>query len=142
MTLPAQDASGLPTPEPVFEIDTEPYWRGAAEGRLLLTRCTECDTYVWIPRPYCPLDLAPTRWVQASGRGVVHSHTTVHRGERAYSKRPPFVLAYVELAEGPRIMTNIVKCPPDDVAIGMPVIVTFDKVEDSEGLAIPRFRPM
>src|SRR3712207_7353858 len=51
MTLP--DAR-LPTPEPLFDADTEPYWRGAAEGRLLLTRCDECGAYVWIPRPYCP----------------------------------------------------------------------------------------
>ncbi|MFD5811258.1 Zn-ribbon domain-containing OB-fold protein [Rhodococcus aetherivorans] len=136
-----QNGSGLPSGEPVFDVDTEPYWRGAAEGRLLLTRCEECSTYVWIPRPYCPVDQAPTRWVEASGKGTVYSHTTVHRGERSYSKSAPFVLAYVELAEGPRIMSNIVGCAPDEVEIGMPVTVTFDPVDDDEQYAIPRFKP-
>jgi hypothetical protein len=79
--------------------------------------------------------------VDASGDAVVHSHTTVYRGDRAYANHPPFVLAYVELAEGPRIMTNIVGCPPEDVAIGMPVTVTFDPVDGDPSLAIPRFRP-
>ena len=131
----------LPVPEPVFDADTEPFWRGAGEGKLLLTRCDECGAYVWIPRPYCPFDLSPTRWVEASGRGVVYSHTTVHRGERAYAKRPPFVLAYVELDEGPRVLTNIVGCDPAAVTIGMPVRTVFDAVEGSDGVAVPRFAP-
>ncbi len=138
MTL---DDTPLPTPEVGFDVDTEPYWRGAGEGRLVLPRCDECGTYVWIPRPYCPLDLSPTRWVEVSGRGSVYSHSTVHRGERLYAKRAPFVLAYVELDEGPRIMTNIVGCPPDAVTIGMPVRVVFDAVEETMGIAIPRFTP-
>jgi len=131
----------LPAPEPVFEADTEVYWRAAGEGRFVLPRCEECGAYVWIPRPHCPADLAPTRWVEASGRGVVYSHTTVHRGERAYAKRPPFVLAYVELDEGLRIMSNIVGCEPAEVSIGMPVKVTFDAVDGNDELAIPRFAP-
>ena len=138
MTLP--DAR-LPTPEPLFDADTEPYWRGAAEGRLLLTRCDECGAYVWIPRPYCPIDLSPTSWVEASGKGVVYSHTTVHRGERAYAKLAPFVLAYVELEEGPRIMTNIVGCEPGAVQIGLPVVAVFDAADDTEGIAVHRFTP-
>jgi uncharacterized OB-fold protein len=131
----------LPTPEPVFDADTEPYWRGAGEGKLRLPRCEECGTYVWIPRPFCPRDMSPTGWVDVSGRGVVYSHTTVHRGERLYAKRPPFVLAYVELDEGPRMMTNIVGCDPDDVVIGMPVRVVFDPVDGIDGIAVPRFSP-
>lgn len=133
--------SGLPSAAPVFDADTEPHWRGAAAGRLMLPRCEQCGAFVWIPRPYCPTDLSPTRWVEASGRGVVYSYTTVHRGERAYAKRPPFVLAYVELAEGPRVMTNIVGCPPGEIRIGMPVTVTFDPADDDPALAIPRFKP-
>jgi uncharacterized OB-fold protein len=139
MTLP--DAP-LPAPEPIFDADTEPYWRGAGKGRLLLTQCESCEAFVWIPRPYCPVDLSPTRWVEASGRGVVYSHTTVHKGERSYAKRPPFVLAYVELDEGPRIMTNIVGCDPEAVVVGMPVTAVFDPVEGGEGIAIPRFTPV
>lgn len=131
----------LPAPEPVFDADTAPYWRGAADGKLVLTRCTACREYVWIPRPYCPLDLAPTTWVEVSGRGVVYSHTTVHRGERDYASRAPFVLAYVELDEGPRVMTNVVGCDPAAVVIGMPVRVVFEAVGGRADIAIPRFAP-
>lgn len=133
--------SRLPAPEPPFDADTEPYWRAAARGELLLPRCTECGTHVWYPRPQCPIDLAPTAWTVASGRGVLHSHTVVHRGERAYAGAAPFVLAYVDLEEGPRIMTNVVGCDPGDVRIGLAVQVTFDDVEGAEDLAIPRFVP-
>jgi uncharacterized OB-fold protein len=107
----------------------------------MLPRCDERGTYVWIPRPYCPRDLLPTRWEEACGRGSVYSHSAVHRGERLYAKRAPFVLAYVELDEGPPVMTNIVGCPPEAVAIGMPVRVVFDVLEESREITIPRFTP-
>lgn len=137
MRTPAE--SGLPCPVPVVESDTEAYWRAAAEGCLLLSQCTHCDAFVWVPRVVCPHDLAPTRWVPASGLGVVYSHTVVHRGEGAYAKIAPFVLAYVELDEGPRVMTNIVGCPPDHVRIGQQVRVVFDQADD---VGIPRFTPV
>lgn len=131
----------LPTPEPLFDADTAPYWRAAARGELVLPRCAECRTYVWYPRPLCPIDLSPVEWTPVSGNGVVYSHTVVHRGERAFAGVAPFVLAYVELDEGPRIMTNVVGCDPTEVAIGLAVRVTFDQVDGAEDLALPRFTP-
>lgn len=134
--------STLPVPEPPFDADTAPYWSAAARGELLLPRCTECGIFVWYPRPQCPADLAPVEWVVASGLGVVHSYAVVHRGERGYAGAAPFVLAYVDLAEGPRMMTNVVGCVPQDVRIGMEVRVTFDRPDDAEVFAIPRFIPV
>lgn len=133
--------SALPTPEPPFDDDTAPYWRAAARGELLLPRCTECGTYVWYPRPLCPIDLSPVEWTAASGLGVVYSYTAVHRGERAFAGSPPFVLAYVDLEEGPRIMTNVVGCDPAEVTIGLAVQVIFDQVDGVEDVALPRFAP-
>ena len=80
-----------------------------------------------------------TEWVAASGRGRVYSYTVNHRGEGAYQDSAPFVLAYVELDEGPRIMTNIVGADDADLAGGLPVEVVFH--DTGEGSALPRFRP-
>lgn len=131
--------SQLATPEPPFDDDTAPYWRAAARGELLLPRCTVCRAYVWYPRPLCPVDLSPVEWTRASGLGVVYSHTTVHRGERAFAGADPFVLAYVELDEGPRIMTNVVGCDPAEVRIGRAVRAIFEPVDGVQDVALPRF---
>jgi len=76
-----------------------------------------------------------------SGRGTLHTFTVVHRGQRDFPLPAPYVIAIVELAEGPRLMTNLVGVAPDPgvIRIGMPVEVTFDDV--SPDVALPRFRP-
>lgn len=133
--------SQLPTPEPPFDDDTAPYWRAAARGELLLPRCPACGLYVWYPRPLCPIDLSPVEWRPAVGRGTVYSHTVVHRGERAFGGTAPFVLAYVELEEGPRMMTNVVGCDPAEVHIGLDVRAIFDPIDGLDDVALPRFVP-
>ncbi len=131
----------LPTPAPAVEPETEPYWRAARQGRLMLTRCTVGGEIVWIPRPFCPSHMdAATEWVQASGRGVIYSYTEVNRGEGDYAAATPYVLAYVELAEGPRIMTNIVDAAGQELGVGQAVEVVFHPAGDD--LAVPRFRPV
>ncbi len=98
---------------------------------------------IWFPRPFCP-ECASTRvdWFQASGRGTVYSYTVNRRGGAdlpEYRNAGVYVLAYVELEEGPRLMTNIVDCDPDSVRIGQPVEVVFH--DTGQGTALPRFRP-
>jgi uncharacterized OB-fold protein len=81
-------------------------------------------------------------WVEASGRGSVYSFTINRRGQAdlpAYRQVGPYVLAYVELDEGPRVMTNIVDCDPDSVRIGQRVEVVFH--DTGQGSALVRFRP-
>ena len=75
-----------------------------------------------------------------SGRGAIYSYTINHRGEGAYQGVPPYVLAYVELDEGLRMMTNIVEADGADLAVGLPVEVVFH--DTGAGAALPRFRPM
>jgi uncharacterized OB-fold protein len=133
--------SALPTPTPPVNPDTEPVFRAAADGRLLLKQCASCECVIWYPRGICPeCGSLDTRWIPASGSGIVYSYTVVRRGEGAYRDAVPYVLAYVELKEGPRVLTNIVDCPPDSVRIGQAVIATFDGAAD--GLALVRFRPI
>ncbi len=76
-----------------------------------------------------------------SGRGSLHTFTVVHRGARNFPLPSPYVLAVVELEEGPRLMTNLVgiEADPAYIRIGMPVEVVFDDV--TPDIALPRFRP-
>ncbi len=76
----------------------------------------------------------------ASGRGIVHTFTVTNQNQApGFREALPYVLAYVELEEGPRLLTNVVGCEPETVSIGMPVAVEF--VDTEGGLAVPRFRP-
>jgi uncharacterized protein len=137
---PTPPSGGLPAPQPSITPDTQPYWDAAAEGRLLLTKCPTCDRIIWYPKAIC-VDCGgvETEWIEASGQGVIYSYSVAHRGHPSYSKALPYVLAYVELAEGPRIMTNIVDVDPDSLSVGLAVTVVFH--ETGQGTALPRFRP-
>ncbi len=130
----------LPTPTPIVEPDTAPYWLGAGEGRLMLTRCVTCSEVMWPPRPFCVAHMnSATEWVEASGRGTIYSFTEVHRGAGEFAGAR-YVLAYVELADGPRIMTNIVGATPDELRVGLDVTAVFHAADG--GLGVPRFTPV
>ena len=129
----------LPAPAPRVDAESAPFWAAGLDGRLLLHRCDACGYVVGAPRIVCPACRATTlSYTAASGRGTVYSFTIVRRGAGAYGDAAPYVLAYVECAEGPRLMTNIVGCPPESVRIGQAVEVVFD--DTGGGTALPRFR--
>jgi uncharacterized OB-fold protein len=133
-------AGDLPAPAPAVNPETEDFWAATAAGRLLLKRCLDCGGVIWYPRVICPdCSSLRTEWFEASGRGRVYSYTVNHRGEGAYQDRAPYVLAYVELDEGPRLLTNIVAADDAELAVGLPVEVVFH--DTGEGSALPRFRP-
>ncbi|CAB4681519.1 unannotated protein [freshwater metagenome] len=133
--------STLPTPAPTVTQANAAFWAATAEGRFQLQRCNECDTVLWFPRRHCP-----SCWTEnvstfdASGKGVVYSFTVIRKGAMAYKESGPFVIAYVELAEGPRVMTNIVDCDVETVKVGMPVEVVWH--DTGQGNALYRFRPV
>jgi uncharacterized protein len=131
----------LPAPAPYVSPDNKEFWAATADGRLLLRTCDDCAEHIWPPRPFCPsCGSLKTSWAQASGEGTVYTFTVVHRSNvPGYRDAAPYVVAYVELAEGPRIMTNVTGCEPSDVTVGMPVRVTFD--DTGEGSALFRFQP-
>jgi uncharacterized protein len=143
MTTPeevAPPAPALPVPAPAVNPETREFWAATAQGRLLLKRCQDCGAVIWYPRVICPQCASlRTEWFEAGGRGRIYSYTVNHRGEGAYQGSPPFVLAYVELDEGPRMMTNIVGAEEPELAVGLPVEVVFH--DTGEGSALPRFRP-
>ena len=132
--------SALPTRAPQRTAETEPFWAACADGRFVLPRCDRCAGYIWYPRLYCPACAATdVSWHEVSGRGSVYSFTVIRKGAGPFASVSPYVLAYVELAEGPRLLTNIVDCDVEAVTVGMAVRVVFDPAGDSDALF--RFAP-
>ena len=121
-----------PDPQPTAE--SQAFWDSARDGRFLVRKCTSCGKAHWYPRTYCPLCASSeTQWIEASGNGVIYSYSVMRRAE------PPYVMAYVTLDEGPTMMTNLVDCDPERLAIGDAVHVTF--VTSEGGLSSPMFSP-
>jgi len=133
--------SGPRTDLPTIEADTAPWWQAAAEGRLLLRRCRSCAAAHLYPRPFCPACWSDdVVWEQASGAAVLYSYSVVRFNDLPpFAERVPYVAAIVELAEGPRLTTNLVDCELDDLTVGMPLQVTFR--HDADAPAAPVFRP-
>jgi uncharacterized OB-fold protein len=131
-------SSGLPVTLPDEKFLTEesrPFWDGLAAGQLRLQRCGDCDAVVWYPRGLCPhCGSVALAWFTASGLGTVYSFTVVRRGPEPFSAAAPYVVAYVELAEGPRVLTNIVGGDPELTRIGQPVRAFFDPGPDGRVL--------
>jgi uncharacterized OB-fold protein len=128
----------LPVPTP----ETRPFWEAAHRHELTLPRCRACGAYVFYPRAACPHCLsADLEWCRLSGRGTLHTFTVVHRGLKNFPLAAPYVIAIVELAEGPRLMTNLIGIEPDParLRVGMPVEVVFEDVTPE--VTLPRFRP-
>lgn len=133
-------AQPLPVPGVPVAPEAKPYWEAAREGRLRLQRCPSCESFVWYPRGTCPTcGSNELQWVESPGHGSVYSFAILRRGDGAFKDAAPYVLAYVELDEGPRVLTNVVGCPVDEVTVGMRVVARFDRGQD-EAVAL-RFEP-
>jgi uncharacterized OB-fold protein len=128
-------------PLPRIDEESRGYWEALARHELYFQRCRECGTNRFPPRAVCPSCLSSaTEWVRASGRGTVYSFTVTHQNQApGFRGAPPYVLAIVELEEGPRLLTNVVGCAPDAVRIGMAVEVEYEDVTSEVTLA--KFRP-
>lgn len=138
-------AGDMTHPLPYASWETRGWWEGAGRGEVVLQRCTACGRWQHKPRAVCVSCLTDTiEHVVASGRGTVHTFTVTHQNMvPPFSEHLPYVMAYVELAEGPRVLTNVVGCDPADVRIGMDVVLDAwtSEREDGEAFAVPRFRP-
>lgn len=128
-----------PRPLPDVTPESERYWAAASDGRLLLSTCPDCELTIHYPRARCPDCFAETEWTEASGDGVVYSFSVADRMEGWPEADLPLVVAYVELDEGPRMMTNLVDCDPGEVSVGDSVSATFVATEVDD-IGIPVFR--
>lgn len=130
-TKPAARKIPAPTPTP----DSLPFWEAAKQGRLTLRRCASCAKTHWYPRPICPHCFGEAdTWFEASGDGVIYTYSVMRRVPE------PYAIAYVTLAEGPTMLTNIVDCDLDAIRIGQTVKLVW--VETASGPPVPCFTPV
>jgi uncharacterized OB-fold protein len=135
---PVGHHSQRPIPLPVPSPLTVPFWAAVREHRLEIQRCRNCGGYEWTPQMVCSACLTDTLdWTAVSGAGTVFSCTIVRRPQSP-AFEVPYVVAEVELDEGPRLLANIVGIEPEKVRIGLRVTVGF---EDFDDLSLFYFRP-
>ncbi|MEU1850438.1 OB-fold domain-containing protein [Streptomyces sp. NPDC019990] len=120
-------------PEP--DAFTRAYWGAAAEGRLLIRRCRACERAHHYPREFCPHCWSEdVTWESASGRATLYTWSVVHRNDLPpFAERTPYVAAVVDLAEGPRMMTEVVEA--GELSAGADLEVLFRR-------GVPVFRPV
>jgi len=119
---------------PPVNLETQHFWDAAKDGKLLIKKCATCGEVHFYPRPFCPFCFSDkVEWQEASGRGTIYTYSVMRRTP------VPYAIAYVELAEGPRIMTNIVDCDLDAITVGQAVRLVFKPSEG--GPPVPMFTP-
>lgn len=119
--------------DPPENADSTPFYDAASQGRFLTRKCRDCGELHWYPRPYCPFCGGETDWVELSGEGSIYSYSISRRAD------PPYAIAYVALAEGPAMLTNLVDCDFDSLAIGQKVRLAFKPTVS--GRLVPCFAP-
>ena len=131
-------------PVPAASAETIGWWEAAAAHRLVVQRCLGCGTTRHPPGPVCPACRSlRAELAEIPGTGTVYTFTVVHQAFiPALGERVPYVVAVVDLHEagGARLVTNLVEVRPEDVAIGLPVMVAWEDMGSE--LALPRFRPI
>lgn len=128
-------------PLPGINELNRPFWEAAKRHELFLQRCQRCGHYHYPAGESCPSCLSDgLEWVKASGRGTIYTWTVFHQVYHpSFASDVPYAVVAVELAEGPRITTNLVDCPVEGIRIGMPVEAVFDDV--TAEVTLPKFRP-
>lgn len=119
---------------PVPNPETEEFWARARGGKLALKYCGSCKKHHYYPRAICPHCFSDaTEWRDADGGGKIHAFSVLRRAA------VPYAVAYVELTEGPLMLTNLVNCDFDKIQIGQDVRLCFS---DFEGGKLPVFEPL
>jgi hypothetical protein len=119
-------------PAPAINPETKPFWDAAGKGQLLVKKCLACGELHFYPRTICPFCHSDrTEWLAASGQGTIYSYSVMRRAPE------PFAIAYVTLAEGPKMLTNLVDCSFDDLKIGKAVKLVWRPTEN--GAPVPMF---
>jgi uncharacterized OB-fold protein len=133
----AEPTRPLPNPN---EADTRPFWEATKDKELRYQKCNDCSTIVFYPRRHCTGCLGNNlTWHTASGKGTVYSYSIVRQSYHPFFRNlVPYAVAWIDLDEGPRLLSNVVGADVDDIEIGQKVEVEW---EEHENLSIPLFRP-
>lgn len=126
---------------PVVDDVNRPFWDGCRDGVLRLQRCGDCDRLRYPISTVCPhCTSRAIEWEAVSGSGTVYSFAVFrHAYNDAWRERVPYVVALVELAEGPTMISNVVGVAPEEVRVGQAVSVVFDAVTPE--ISVPQFVP-
>jgi uncharacterized OB-fold protein len=136
----------LKKPLPAIVPEAKPFWDAAAQGKLVMQRCEDCRAWVWTPRPSCnECGSERLEWTPMSGKGEIYSFTVIRQvvgraASKAFEPDIPYVVAWVDLDEGPRMITNVVGCAVEAVKLGMKVTVAFEQA--SPEIWLPKFKPI
>ena len=127
----------------VEEADTRAFWEATKNKELKYQQCDQCDTVVFYPRRHCTGCTSGTLvWKDASGEGSVYTYSIVRQSYHPFFRnKVPYAVAWIDLDEGPRILSNVVGVEDavSEVKIGMKVQVEW---EEHEALSIPLFKPV
>jgi uncharacterized protein len=133
-------------PLPAITTEAKPFWEAAAQQKLVMQRCSDCHAWVWTPRPACnECGSERLAWSPMSGKGEIYSFTVIRQvvgraASKAFEADIPYAIAWVDLSEGPRMISNIVGCGVEDVKLGMKVTVAFEQA--SPEIWLPKFKPI
>lgn len=126
---------------PTIDIDGQAWWSATQDRTLMVNACRSCVKASLYVRPFCPhcwsqdVELVP-----ASGRARLYTWSVVHQNAAPFAERTPYVVAMVDLAEGPRMMTVVEGCDGDGLTPDMDLEVVFRT--DDDGFTVPVFRPV
>lgn len=128
-------------PLPKINADNQAFWAGCRQRELRFQQCDDCGHVRWPPAILCPqCHSTRTGWLTSGGVGKIYTfavyHSVFHPG---FADEVPYTVAVVTLVEGPRLLTNIVDCPPDQVRCDLPVEVCWEEIDDT--ITLPKFRP-
>jgi uncharacterized OB-fold protein len=122
--------------------ETREFWEGAKRHELRIQRCLDCKRAYFYPRPFCPHCASRNvEWFTASGKGTLYSYVIVHRGPPGFQDWLPYVIAVVQLQEGPRMMSNVINVEPtpEHLPPDLPLEVTWE--QQSDDITLPLFQP-
>ena len=129
----------LPQPDPV----TQPYWDSLKAHEMQIQRCNDTGKFFFYPRGISPYTLSDNiSWEKVSGKGTLYAYTIVqNQRQPGFAEEVPYIVAMIDLEEGPRMMTNLIDIEPtpETVKIGMAVEIVYDDVTDE--ITLPKFRP-
>jgi uncharacterized OB-fold protein len=129
-------------PIPVPSSESQPYWDGLREHKLLMPRCDACEGYWFPPSLLCPsCNSAKWSWTAVSGRGRIFSYVVYHRVYHpGFAGEVPYAVAVIELDEGPRMISNVIGIAPDELVCDMKVEIVYQPI--SEAITLPKFKPV
>ena len=128
-------------PLPHVDEESRPFWEALQRHELYIQKCRDCGDLRYHPRALCTNCLSSrTEWVHSKGNGTIYTFTVTNQNQApGFRESLPYVMAWVDLDEGVKMLTNIVDCPPQEVKIGMPVEAVFEDVTPE--VTLVKFRP-